>query len=299
MRSSRTAVILLASLLAASSWVGAAEGAGADASSGEGACSATAAPARAADPGLPCPTERVPLPQAGAASTDRTQYIRNAIAGPGLPREVKGRRLTGLGTGFFISNTRLLTNHHVAGQCAVVTRRIGEERNTAIASVIATDQGHDLALLASDERSGGAAPFARELSGNDAPYSVVGYPEHGLATVRPSLVEVSIDPGALDPTTPFLTFRGTVRRGNSGGPLLDRSGAVVGIVARKLNAPAVYKRTGQMPEDVGFAVPLRIVAEFVKANDTKVAVSADASSLTAEELLDKGRAFIAQIGCWN
>ncbi len=55
-----------------------------------------------------------------------------------------------------------------------------------------------------------------------------------------------------------------VQPGNSGGPLLDGSGNVVGVVVSKLNAQRVARSTGDIPQNVNFAVKGAEVVEFLR-----------------------------------
>ena len=57
-----------------------------------------------------------------------------------------------------------------------------------------------------------------------------------------------------------------VQPGNSGGPLLDESGNLSGIVSSKLNAIAVANYTGTLPENVNFAIKSKYLVDHLKAN---------------------------------
>ena len=52
--------------------------------------------------------------------------------------------------------------------------------------------------------------------------------------------------------------------GNSGGPLLDRQGNVLGVVVSKLNAAGIAARTGDIPQNVNFAVKGSEAVEFLR-----------------------------------
>ena len=52
----------------------------------------------------------------------------------------------------------------------------------------------------------------------------------------------------------FMQISAPVQPGNSGGPLLDTSGHVVGVVAEKLNALKIARATGSIPENINFAI---------------------------------------------
>lgn len=63
--------------------------------------------------------------------------------------------------------------------------------------------------------------------------------------------------------TRYLQISAAVQPGNSGGPLLDTSGNVVGAVAAKLNALKVVKATGDLPENINFAIKTGVVRDFL------------------------------------
>lgn len=66
-----------------------------------------------------------------------------------------------------------------------------------------------------------------------------------------------------------------VQAGNSGGPLIDSEGRVVGIVASKLNAAKVFEWTGDLPQNVNYAVKSSHLHSLipVETRDTAIEVS--------------------------
>ena len=63
----------------------------------------------------------------------------------------------------------------------------------------------------------------------------------------------------------FLQVSALVQPGNSGGPLLDRNGTVVGVIVSKLNALSVASVTGDIPQNVNFAIKASVAAAFLDA----------------------------------
>ncbi|GGG26712.1 hypothetical protein GCM10010964_13300 [Caldovatus sediminis] len=174
---------------------------------------------------------------------------------PGAPRD--GMRPVASGTGFVVAPGRLLTNHHVADGCAEMRARAASGAEMR-ALVIAADRQRDLALLAVQ---GGGDP-GPPLAFRGAPEirrgeSVVtyGFPLAGLLSSGPTLTtgEISALAGLGDNPRQFQ-ISAPVQPGNSGGPLLDMSGHVAGVVVGKLNAQRVAQRTGDIPQNVNFAV---------------------------------------------
>jgi S1-C subfamily serine protease len=63
-----------------------------------------------------------------------------------------------------------------------------------------------------------------------------------------------------------LQLTAPIQPGNSGGPLLDLSGNVVGIVSSRISDLAVAKATGSLPQNINFAIKSTIIQGFLDAH---------------------------------
>jgi len=160
------------------------------------------------------------------------------------------------GTGWVVSGSYVVTNHHViAGKEKFTLLRTDGE--VVSATVIMRDKINDLALL----KVNGSSKMPRALRLASMPARIgervftVGYPHPAMMGTKPKLTDgtVSAATGVSDdPRTYQISV--PLQAGNSGGPLLNMDGEVVGIVTSKLSAAKVFKWTGDMPQNVNYAV---------------------------------------------
>lgn len=168
------------------------------------------------------------------------------------------------GTGFFISkNGHIVTNEHVVHGCDTVTIRGAVQPGEA--RVIAVDADVDLALLETSLTPPRIAPirfYGNAIGAGDG-VLVMGYPEERGITGEYSIVESEV----MDVSGPlgqdkWLQFEDAARQGNSGGPLLDLSGNVVGVVVGKTVLTRTNLHNGQQElvqkSDVAISLPFLI-----------------------------------------
>jgi S1-C subfamily serine protease len=127
----------------------------------------------------------------------------------------------------------------------------------------------------------------------------IGYPFHGLLssdfTVTTGIV--SSLSGIMNDTR-FLQISAAVQPGNSGGPLLDTSGAIAGMVAAKLNALKVARATGNIPENINFAIKTGALRDFLDNSVVPYQTAVDAKAeLKTADIARNARAFTLLISC--
>ena len=241
-----------------------------------------------------------PPAKALASEAPLAAVARTAALSPRHPPNVAGLRLTGTGTGFFVAPRVVLTNFHVAGHCKALTVGNNTEGEELPAALLAGDESADLAILSADDEHAKPARFKTALeqeTGNGL--AIVGYPEHGLPVLQAELDEVLASPDDLLSGRPFYPFGGAVRRGNSGSPVLDSSGAVLGIVRAKIDTVAVYRATGDVVDHIGYAIANSTILAFLRANNVTVEPANESVSLSSDQLLQRAHEFVRQAGCWN
>ena len=182
-----------------------------------------------------------------------------------------GARAASSGSGFVVAPGRILTNHHVVADCSSMVARNAAGIRSA-ARVLATDRRRDLALLSVPVDIGPPLTF-RESPAVRRGETVVtyGFPLSGLATSGPTLTtgDLSALAGLRDNATNFQ-ITAPVNPGNSGGPLFDSRGNVIGVVVSKLNALRTAEMTGgDIPQNVNFAIKGNEALDFLRANDTQ------------------------------
>ncbi len=187
---------------------------------------------------------------------------------PRDPAEAPFDRGFDSGTGFVVADKRLLTNRHVVAACErIVARDAAGTRMPA--KLIAADRDRDLALLSTDKPAGPALVF-RETPPVRRGESVItyGFPLSGLLSSGPTLTTGNINALAgLRDNPANYQISAAVQPGNSGGPLFDSQGHVIGVVVSKLNAARVAEMTGgDIPQNVNFAVKGSEALAFLRAN---------------------------------
>lgn len=170
------------------------------------------------------------------------------------------------GTGFFVTKSGyLVTNEHVVRNCQSV--EIKGERN-ADAQIISVDKKNDLALLKIKGFAPSIAPL-RYISGSirkGDEVVVMGYPGQAAVTGQYKYVTAQvIDTKGPQGEKNWLQFTDAAQKGNSGGPLLDRSGNVIGVVTGKTELYTIDRRTGEKKvlKRADVAVTLPILRRFL------------------------------------
>src|SRR5215831_19344876 len=139
------------------------------------------------------------------------------------------------GTGFFVAPNLFMTNKHVVAACNTINVRYPDQ-TPHTATIAGQDSTNDLALLRTDMSGQSVASFRLGPRLGEA-VATYGFPYHGILSSSGNftLGNITSMTGMGDDTR-FLQMSTPIQPGNSGGPLLDMSGAVVGVVVAQLSA---------------------------------------------------------------
>lgn len=180
------------------------------------------------------------------------------------------------GSGFFVSKSVVLTNNHVVEGCShiLVSTSAGD---SAVAEVRASDKGNDLAILkvGDDISAPGVLNFSGERPAQAGePVTVAGYPLAGLLGSGVSITTgVISNTSGINNDTRFIQISAPVQPGNSGGPVLDHTGRLAGVVVSKLDALAVAQLTGDIPQNVNFAIKESVARVMLDSYGIEYAVA--------------------------
>ncbi len=202
---------------------------------------------------------------------DESPSGKPAPANPALRAPPEGR-VNATGSGFIVGDGKILTNSHVVDGCTRLAARNAVGQRVA-AQIVATDARRDLALLSVPHGFGPALVFRDSPAVRIGdPVVTYGFPLTGVLSSGPTLTtgDISAMAGLRDNPLHF-TISAPVQPGNSGGPLLDAQGHVVGVVVAKLNALSIAKMTGgDIPQNVNFAIKGPEAAAFLAGRGSPV-----------------------------
>lgn len=205
------------------------------------------------------------MPGQGVPGDPGVEIFRRFFGMPMMPSPEQQKHIS-LGSGFIISSDGyILTNNHVVAHANKVTVRL-QDRRTFTAKVVGTDPTYDIALLKID--AGGKLPTV--TIGNSRSLKpgqwvlAIGSPFGFDYTVTQGIVSaVGRNLGAQDqPYTSFIQTDVPINRGNSGGPLFNLQGQVVGVNSQ------IYSNTGDYM-GVSFSIPIDVAMNAVEQLKSK------------------------------
>ena len=207
-------------------------------------------------------------------------------------------RLIGTGTGFAVNPDYVVTADHVLEGCNEVT--IVHSHQETAAQTVARDRSNDLGLLRLDKKflhaaklRGGSSIRLGERVSN------YGYPLFGDISTSATITEGNINnlSGAGNDST-VLQFDAPTQPGNSGGPVLDSSGNVVGV-AIEILSKKYADATGHIAQNVNFAVKSNIVENFLSSNKVSFEKADSTEELKLPDIAEKAETFTVLVGCWE
>lgn len=239
----------------------------------------------------------VPVARDGEFNTGRSATGGDQQAGNTPTPAPKPKVNLSSGTGFFVSNEgHVLTNNHVVEDCSVIGVFM-DQAEPVKARPVARDTTNDLALLLTGLTPPRvAAPRAGLRLGESV--SAFGYPHADILSSGGNFTQGNVTAlaGVRDDYR-FLQTSAPVQAGNSGGPLLDENGNLVGMVTSKLNALKMAQANGDLPQNVNFALKASIIISFLDANRIKYPAGSATLALRPEELADQAKSMSVFILC--
>jgi len=238
------------------------------------------------------------LPITGQATVQMEAALKAAVA---ARSQVVKRTLvpTGTGSGFFVdSSGHIVTNSHVVEGCDDL-KVYDMTQSEGGASVQTQDKRNDLALLLSDRRGLGNATLRANPPVEQGDMVIAaGFPLAGLLSAQVSITigNVSALFGIHDDSTQ-LTITAPIQPGNSGGPLLDLSGNVVGVNFAMLDAAKLFEVVGALPQNVNFAINVETLKSFLSASAISYQERTSSVERKPSEIGRSAREFTVRISC--
>lgn len=174
----------------------------------------------------------------------------------------------GSGTGFFINDQGyLITNYHVVKGAKNLVCEY--QTNKYPAKLVKVDAINDLAILKIEAQPKAVLRFREGKPVRTGEEVVaVGFPLYGFVTTHPSVTTGTVNSTVgLGDDSRWLQMTAPIQPGNSGGPLLDMSGNVVGVVVATLDALKLAKVAGTLPQNINFAIRTPLVKSFLEINE--------------------------------
>lgn len=219
---------------------------------------------------------------------------------PAETTKISGGASMWTGSGFAIGSGYIVTNYHVAKDARNITIRgiQGDLNATYSAKVVATDKTNDIAVLKitdSQFKGFGTIPYAvsSRIADKGEGVFVLGYP---MTQVLGN--EVKYTAGEINSRTGFqgdvATYQisAPVTHGNSGGPMFDNRGNVIGIV----NSGITDK---EIAENVGYAIKISYLKILIESAGLNITLPQNntIANLSKQEKIKKVEKFVYYIEC--
>jgi TPR repeat protein len=228
-----------------------------------------------------------------ASASDKQGSSSDASAESKLARQ-------SVGSGFFISpDGFILTNNHVIADCGEI--RVPSE--SKVARTVVADAPNDLAVIKLDVNNKRSLTFpsGEGIQQGEDVY-VFGFPLEGFlpasGNFTPGMVAALAGPGN---NSSLVQITAPVQPGNSGGPVVDIKGHVVGVVVGKADALKIAKATGDIPQNINFSIAPQTIQAFLGGN--RIRFEKDSTlfrfNKSAVEIAELARAATVKVECWR
>lgn len=126
-----------------------------------------------------------------------------------------------------------------------------------------------------------------------------GFPLNGLLATTGNFTIGNVTATAgLGDDTRHIQVSVPIQPGNSGGPLVDQYGNVVGVIVSKLNALKMASLTSDLAQNVNFAIKTTVALNFLEANGILAPLNTRSSDpMTADTIAERAKAFTVRVNC--
>lgn len=204
----------------------------------------------------------------------------------------------GSGTGFFISSTgHVITNSHVVNQCDEMKVFFKDELH--IAKVISENTIYDLALLKIDQTTPQYASFSAKDGQLGEAILVFGYPfGKNLSSYIKVTGGIVSSLTGMNNDLSLLQIDAPIQPGNSGGPIYNFKGEVIGITVASIDKAVFFKEFELIPENINFGIKNSIAKIFLTTNDLDFRSSNNTTKLESEQVAQLGKETTVYVECW-
>ncbi|MCH7864575.1 MAG: trypsin-like peptidase domain-containing protein [Proteobacteria bacterium] len=215
--------------------------------------------------------------------------------GAGGPKSAAERGKYSRGNGFMVSRQgHILTNHHVVKGCRKL--RIA----SSAAKLLASNPINHLAIIKVRRKPLSVAAFrdGGKIAPGE-PVVVAGAARQGRQA------ELSVSTGVVGAPVgggvgrQFMAVTAPVQPGNSGGPLVDLAGNVVGVVMAKPDALKWTRSTGDISKNINFALDGKVARDFLDAQGVPYGTAPSNDILSPADAGGKARTFTVSVECWK
>lgn len=235
--------------------------------------------------------------QAAAAAWKPGTELASIFPSGGPPRPA---RLRGSGSGFVVGKGgEIATVFHLVPNCREIKLSDPTGKYTATSRLVAYDRANDLAILA-----GGDFGTRLKIRGTPAmlgeAITSYGFPLGPMLASSGNLTSgtVSATTGMKGDAKSFQ-ITAPEQPGNSGGPVVDETGAVIGLVASKLDAVTVAAAIGDMPQNVNFAWHTELLRALMNQKGISYDTAAKGPARSGVDLANILQKGTVKIECWR
>ena len=218
-----------------------------------------------------------------------------------LPSSQKGESKSSVGSGFFVSkptgstDAYVVTNFHVIDGCKSGIKIRYPTYQPVDANVHAVDPANDLSLLSTKLAASGFPSFRLNLKQGEQIASY-GFP-YGADFASLTMGNVTSVVG-LDNNTSAFQISAPIQPGNSGGPLLDMSGRVVGMAQSTLGTlRGAEAFGGAIPQNVNSGITATTIIGFLQAHSVDYIIDNERTKFEPEQIVEDAKKFTVKVTC--